>query len=151
MPKNEELAKAVQNHSILQNGSSIPPSSIHTSTDSPHRKEQGQRLNKQETDAENSNEDLKSSDGIDDRLERLTVKEAKGQRTDAKVQGEPAQEAVEIDSYYVSHSSSNNATGTLIFVHEENIFNKIEINCLESANFWWNFTKSISAKTEKPF
>ena len=114
MPINEELAKAVQNRSILQNGSIIPPSSVHTSTDSPHRKQQGQRLNTQDTDAGTSNESSKDSVDIDERLERLTVKETEGQRADVKVQGGPAQEAVEIDSYYVSHGSSNNATGKFI-------------------------------------
>ncbi|XP_071788244.1 uncharacterized protein [Asterias amurensis] len=113
MPINEELAKAVQNRSILQNGSIIPSSSIHTSTDSPHRKQQGQRLNTQETDAGTSNESSKDSVGLDERLEQLTVKETEGQRADVKVQGEPAKEAVETDSYYVSHGSSNNATAAV--------------------------------------
>ena len=95
MPKNEELAKAVQNSPTLQNGAIIPATSS-ASTDSLHRKQQGQRLNQRGTDA--GNNDLTKSDGIENSLEKLTVKEAEGQRSE----DEPSHETEETDSYYVS-------------------------------------------------
>ncbi|XP_038078780.1 probable serine/threonine-protein kinase ifkA isoform X2 [Patiria miniata] len=116
MPKNEELAKAVQNLPSLQNGAiSNSPSSTHKTHDSSHRKQHGERSDRLETDAENN--DLKQPGDVEKGLERLTLGEAGGHGSDVKGHDD---EMNNTGSYYISHGSTSNSSKASVSSSAEN-------------------------------